>query len=549
MNTDGRGLPPRTAGIDEAATSPDSGSVGIIVQAGDGLVRVDGLADCMAGEVIEVAPGHYAVALDLEEHTVACALLDRVPGLRPGDRVRGTGRLPSMPCGPGLFGRVIDPLGRPRDGGGPVTAETTWPLDFPAAGLAERQPVQAALQTGVKAVDALVRVGRGQCRPVLGGRRSGKTALAQDAIVAQKDSGVLCVYVAVGQREAAVAEVVATLRRTGALAHTAIVVAGSADPPALRHFAPFAGCALAESFTYGQGRDTLVVFDDLTRHALAHAELSALLRHTPGPDLTPADRRWVLARLLERAVARIERWVIVPANAGAEDAVNGVVYCGPLEKATAEYTDLPRHPGCRLARVAGSGGSLTVLPVVETDDDAADALARDVVALGDGPLWLRAELFQAGVYPALDLDAILATHSGGPAVPASKYLHKRLTLEYVAMRELEAFAALGTELDRASRAQLERGYRVAEALRQPAGRPLPPPDQVLILYAAVAGFLDHVPLAQVRAFEEGLIAYTHVTHPQVLKSLDRPRLSCDDLCGTLDPVIADFQRRFMPGTP
>jgi F-type H+-transporting ATPase subunit alpha len=523
-------------------------NAGAVVQIGDGIVQVEGLAGCMAGEAVELAPGCYAVASILQERFVSCAMLDHAPHLRPGDPVRGTGLLPRTPCGPGLLGRVVDPLGRPLDGGGPVAAVSSWPLDFPGAGLAERQPVCVGLQTGVKAVDALACIGRGQCRPLVGERRSGKTALALDAILAQKESGVLCVYVAVGQPGPALAERIGALREGGALPHTTVVSAGPTDPPALRRLAPFAGCSLAEFFTWTEGRDTLVVIDDLTRHALAHAELSSLLGNPPGRDMQPADRLSVLGRLLERAVARAERWVIVRgdgpgAAAREEDAVNGVVYSGPLERERAERTDLPRHPGCRLARVAGSGGSLTALPIVESGSDAAADLVRDVVGLSDGALFLRAELFRAGIYPALEPASL---QGGGPAVPAMRYLRKGLTLAWQAMRELEDFAGLGAELDRATRALLERGHRIVELLRQPPGRPVSLREQILVLGAGVFGHLDGVPREFAGAFVEGLVAYAHAAHPGVLRSLDRPRLSYDELRRDLGLVVADFHQRSAP---
>jgi F-type H+-transporting ATPase subunit alpha len=542
--------------VEETAFGPEAGSVGTVTSAGDDLVRLAGLADCMAGELLEVAPGRYGVALALEDTSVCCGLLDRVPRLRPGDAVRGTGLLPRLPCGPALLGRVVDPLGRPLDdpqagrlGHRPVAAEGSWPLDFPGAGIAGRQPVSVPLFTGVKAVDALMRVGRGQCRPIVGGRRSGKTALALDAVLNQKDSGVVCVWVAAGQREAALAASVRGLREGGALAHTAVVAAGPADPPALRALAPLAGLALAEWFAYGQGRDTLVVCDDLTRAVQAHAELAALLRRVPGRDLYPADALSYLARLLERAAARVERWVIVPGEtpgppARAEDAVNGVVYSGPLEKWQAEAQLRSLTLPARLARVAGSGGSVTVLPIVEAGGEAADALAVDVLSLSDGPILLKADLFQAGVYPALDVGAAVALAGGGPGLPAIKFLLKGLVGSYLGMRELEEFAARGAELDRVSRTELERGRRVAAVLRQPVGRPLPPAEQVLVLYAGVFGHLDGVPPDQVREFEEGLRAHARAAHPGVLRALASGEVrSYDELRRRLGGVVGDFAAR------
>jgi F-type H+-transporting ATPase subunit alpha len=494
----------------------DHAESGTIVQIGGGMALLSGLANCMAGEVLRFSSGTLGLALALEEAGVRCALLGSADGLKMGGPVWCTGQLPHVPSGLGLLGRVIGPLGQPLDGLGPVAAEWSWPIDHPPAGLAERQPVDGRLFTGLKAVDSLVFIRRGSCPLILGPRRTGKTSIAIDVILNQRDERMPCVYVSIGQPEEAVARVVEDLRRHDALAHTVVVVARASDPVALRFLAPHAGCAVAEAFTYGQGRDTLCVYDDLTRHAAAWQELSLLLGRPPGPGGLPVDLHYQQARLLERAVRRASRWAVVPEDAGV-----GAVYVGPLEKERALHHDLPNYPGCRLAQVAGSGGSLTALAIVETEgDDTPGPVAASAILLADRRIPLRANLFQSGAYPAVDV-----FECGG----APGWMSYRLMKSLLFWQEVERFASTGAELDRASQADLRRGQLLRELLKQPRLRPLSLADQAVVLSAALDGFMDQLSLDRVAEWEEQFLRFVREHRPQLRATFQTaPRMWRED---------------------
>jgi len=433
-----------------------------------------------------------------------------------------------------------------------------------APGVAGRQPVDVPLQTGIKAIDAMTPIGRGQRELIIGDRKTGKTVIALDTIINQRDSGVICVYVAIGQKESSVAKNVETLREHGALDYTIIVTASSAAPAPLQYIAPYAGCAMAEYFMYEQGRDTLCVYDDLSKQAAAYRQLSLLMRRPPGREAYPGDIFYAHSRLLERSAKLAERWVIVPNDADdkkvADDwGVNnekgerrqpgekGKVYVGALEKEHAHKHDLPKFPGHKLAKVANSGGSLTALPIIETLEGEVSAyIPTNVISITDGQIYLQPDLFNAGVRPAIDVGISVSRVGGKAQIPAMKQVAGGLRLDLAAFRELEAFAQLGTELDKATQSQLDRGYRMVEILKQPQFKPMNVVDQVMIIYAGTKGFLDKVPVKEVRAWEEQFLRYMRERQPDVGNAIRKERKLSKEIEQQLAAAITNFQAQFKP---
>src|SRR6516162_7328631 len=494
--------------------------VGRVLEIGDGIARIYGLSGVMAGEMVEFTrTGVHGQAFNLEENSVGVIILGEYLEIAEGDEVRSTGALLRVPCGDALIGRVVDPLGNPLDDKGPVVASTTRPVEIIAPGVAERQPVDQPLQTGIKAIDSMTPIGRGQRELIIGDRKTGKTAIAIDTIINQKGENVICVYIAIGQKESTVARVVESLRLHEAMDYTIVVVASSADPAPLQYIAPYAGCAMAEFYMYEQGRDTLCVYDDLTKQAAAYRQLSLLLRRPPGREAYPGDIFYCHSHLLERSAKTANRWVIVPGDAdetkvtddwciNRKQGGSGVVYSGPLEKEHAQKHDLPKYPGHKLAKVVGSGGSLTALPIIETlEGEVAAYIPTNVISITDGQIYLQPDLFFAGVRPAIDVGISVSRVGGKAQIPAMKQIAGSLRLDLAAFRELEAFAQLGTELDKASQSQLDRGYRMVEVLKQPQFKPMNVIDQTLIIFAGSKGGLDKIPIRQVAAWEKQFLTF------------------------------------------
>jgi F-type H+-transporting ATPase subunit alpha len=430
--------------------------------------------------------------------------------------------------------------------------------------VAGRQPVDVPLQTGIKAIDAMTPIGRGQRELIIGDRKTGKTVIALDTIINQRDSGVICVYVAIGQKESSVAKYVEILREHNALDYTIIVTASSADPAPLQYIAPYAGCAMAEFFMYEQGRDTLCIYDDLSKQAAAYRQLSLLMRRPPGREAYPGDIFYAHSRLLERSAKLAERYVIVPSDAdekkvGEDWGVNnergerrqpgetGKVYLGPLEKEHAQKHDLPKFPGHKLAKVATSGGSLTALPIIETlEGEVAAYIPTNVISITDGQIYLQPDLFNAGVRPAIDVGISVSRVGGKAQIPAMKQVAGGLRLDLAAFRELEAFAQLGTELDKATQSQLDRGYRMVEILKQPQFKPMSVVDQVMIIFAGTRGYLDKVPIREVRAWEEQFLRFMHERQPDVISALRRDRKLSKEIEQQLTAAITNFQAQYRP---
>src|SRR3974390_2685409 len=440
--------------IEHYRSQLDAREVGRVLEVGDGIARVYGLSGVMAGEMVEfVRTGVLGQAFNLEENSVGVIILGEYLEIAEGDEVRTTGQLLQVPVGDAVIGRVVDPLGNPIDGKGPIVSAQRRPVESNAPGVAGRQPVDQPLQTGIKAIDSMTPIGRGQRELIIGDRKTGKTAIAIDTILHQKEENVICVYVAIGQKESTVAKVVESLRAAGAMDYTVVVVASPAGAAALQYIAPYAGCAMAEYYMYEQGRDTLCIYDDLTKQAAAYRQLSLLMRRPPGREPYPGDIFYAHSRLLERAA--------------------------------------------KLSKQHG-GGSLTALPIVETLEGEVSAyIPTNVISITDGQIYLQPDLFFAGQRPAMNVGISVSRVGGKAQVPAMKKVAGGLRLDLASFRELEAFAQLGTDVDAATQSRLDRGYHMTELLKQGLYQPMHVTDQVLSIYAGTRGHLDKVPLKDV----------------------------------------------------
>jgi F-type H+-transporting ATPase subunit alpha len=548
--------------IDPIVTKVDTREVGRVLEVGDGIARVYGLSSAMAGELLDFhRVGVKGVAFNLEENSVGVIILGEYEEISEGDEVRSTGALLQVPVGKAVIGRVVDPLGNPRDGKGAVMTDTYRHVESVAPGVAARQPVEVPLQTGIKAIDAMTPIGRGQRELIIGDRKTGKTAIAIDTIINQKGKGVICIYVAIGQKDSTVAKVVQSLQEAGAMDYTVVVSATSADPAPLQYYAPYAGCAMAEYFMYEFGQDTLCVYDDLSKQAASYRQLSLLMRRPPGREAYPGDIFYAHSRLLERSAKLANHYVIVPQDAdetkvAADWGVNndkneprahgekGKVYSGPLEKHHADQ-DVKKFPGHKVARVWNSGGSLTALPIIETLEGEVSAyIPTNVISITDGQIYLQPDLFNAGVRPAIDVGISVSRVGGKAQIPAMKQVAGSLRLDLANFRELEAFAQLGTELDAATQRQLDRGYRMVELLKQVQFKPMDVLDQVMVIFAGSRGFLDKVPQRQVLAWETQFLRYMHEQRREIVAALRESRKITPEIEKQLSDAITGFGPQF-----
>ncbi|HEV8578268.1 MAG TPA: F0F1 ATP synthase subunit alpha [Thermoanaerobaculia bacterium] len=546
-------------------TEVDLSEVGKVLEVGDGIARIYGLTGAMAGERLEFANGAQGQVFNLEETSVGAVVLGDYLGIKEGDEVRRSGELLSVPCGPALIGRVVDPLGRPLDGLGVIETPHRRPLEFKAPGIAERQPVNEPLQTGVKAIDSMIPIGRGQRELIIGDRKTGKTAIAIDTIVNQRGGDVICVYVAIGQKESTVVGLVDKLRELGAMDYTIVISAGSSDPAPLQYIAPYAGAAMAEYFMYQEGRATLCVYDDLSKQAQSYRQLSLLLRRPPGREAYPGDVFYLHSRLLERSVKLRDEYAIVPKDTPADsrdrcaarkhpeglaaneehrpDDVNGI-YHRPhgRKKAEAWLASLPDAGQFRVHRFPDSGGSMTALPVIETLEGEVSAyIPTNVISITDGQIYLEPDLFFAGVRPAVNVGISVSRVGGNAQRKSMKKVAGSLRLDLAAFRDLEAFAQLGTELDTATQHQLDRGLRMVELLKQPQYQPYNVNEQVLSIFAGTRGFLDDVPAREVPRFEAAMLKHFRDEHPEILEELEGKRDLPDALAERIGQVIRDFK--------
>ena len=459
------------AEIQQYGSTIDVREVGTVLEVGDGIARVYGLSNVMSGEMVEFPSGVTGLAFNLEEKSVGVIILGDYLSIKEGDEVRALGKLLSVPAGDAVIGRVLDPLGNPLDGKGPVNATITRPVELIATGVAERQPVHEPMQTGIKAIDAMTPIGRGQRELIIGDRKTGKTAVAIDAIVNQKGKGVKCFYVAIGQKDSSVALVIDALEKNGAMEFTTVIVAGASAPAPLQYVAPYAGTAMAEHFMYNGGH-ALIVYDDLSKQAVAYRQLSLLMRRPPGREAFPGDVFYCHSRLLERSA--------------------------------------------KLSKALG-GGSITSLPIIETLEGEVSAyIPTNVISITDGQIYLQPDLFFAGIRPAMNVGISVSRVGGNAQIKAMKKVAGGLRLDLASFRELEAFAQLGTELDPATQSKLDRGYRMVELLKQSQYQPMDVAEQIISIYAGTRGHLDEIAVDRVRDFEIGLLSFVRDRKPDLL---------------------------------
>jgi F-type H+-transporting ATPase subunit alpha len=491
----------------------DVEEVGTVLEVKDGVARIYGLRKAMAGEMLEVTSSETGnmitgLALNLEEDNIGAVILGDYLQLKEGDEVRRTSRVLEVPVGPEMIGRVVDALGRPIDGGGEINASTTRKVESNAPGIIVRQPVKEPLQTGLKAIDSMIPIGRGQRELIIGDRGTGKTAIAVDTIINQRGTGVICVYVAIGQKASTVASVVEKLKAAGAMDYTIIVAATASDPAPMQYIAPYSGCAMAEYFMYHEGKPTLCVYDDLSKQAAAYRQLSLVLRRPPGREAFPGDVFYLHSRLLERAAKLRED----------NDVVDNETIFKP-------------------------GGSLTALPVIETQaGDVSAYIPTNVISITDGQIFLEADLFFAGVRPAINVGISVSRVGGSAQVKAMRSVAGRLRLDLAQYRELEAFSSFASDLDAATKKQLERGARTVEVLKQPQYQPMPVEQQVMIIYAVTNGFLDDIDVADIQEWERAFHEYMHTQFPQVGNAIVKEKAISKETENALKQGIEAFKK-------
>jgi F-type H+/Na+-transporting ATPase subunit alpha len=473
-------------------------NVGTVIEVGDGIARIHGLGKVAYNELIQFPHDIMGLALNLEEDNVGAVILGECGQIKEGDEVKGTGRVIEVPVGDALIGRVVDPLGRPIDGKGPIRTDKTLPVEKVAPDVAKRSPVNTPVMTGIKAIDAMIPIGRGQRELIIGDRFTGKSAIAIDTIIAQKGQDLICIYVAIGQKTSKVAQVIATLEKHGAMAYTIVVEADSSEPASLQYIAPYSGCAMGEAFM-DQGKDVLIIYDDLYKHAWAYRQLSLLLRRPPGREAYPGDVFYLHSRLLERA-AKLD----------------------------------PKY----------GGGSLTALPIIETQlGDISAYIPTNVISITDGQIYLEPDLFNAGIRPAINVGLSVSRVGGSAQRKAMRQVAGKLRLELAQFRELEAFAKFGSEeLDKTTKDQLERGRRITEVLKQPQYTPMSLGKEVSILYAVTSGFLDDVPVEKVISWEENFHRFMETNHPEVETQINKQLELKPEIEGPLKAALTEFKQ-------
>jgi len=489
--------------IGSYAVEVDVAEVGSIIAIGDGIARVHGIERAMAGEMLEFTHGVFGIALNLEEESVGAVLLGDYKEIKEGDVVKRTGRIISVPVGEAMLGRVVNALGQPIDGKGPIQTKEYLPIERLAPGVVDRQPVKEPIQTGLKAIDGMVPIGRGQRELIIGDRQTGKTAVAIDAIINQRGKDVICIYNAIGQKQSTVAQVVRTLEEADAMSYTIVVAATASDPAPMLYIAPYSACAIGEYFR-DSNRHALVVYDDLSKHAQAYREISLLLRRPPGREAYPGDVFYLHSRLLERAA--------------------------------------------KLNNDQG-GGSLTALPIIETQaGDLSAYIPTNVISITDGQIFLESDLFHQGVRPAINVGNSVSRVGGSAQIKAMRQVAGSLRLDLAQYRELAAFAQFGSDLDKATQAQLNRGRRLVEILKQPQYQPLAVEKQVIIVYAATKGFLDNVAIEDVRRYEEDLYRFLEARYPAVLTGIASKKTLDDELRAAIEGALKDFGQQFVGST-
>jgi F-type H+-transporting ATPase subunit alpha len=518
---------------------------GTVLSVGDGIARVYGLAGVQAGELLEFPGQLMGMALNLEEDNVGVTLFDEDRYIREGDVVKRTGRIFDVPVGRPLIGRVVDALGNPIDGKGPIEATERRRVELKAPGIMKRQPVKEPMQTGIKAIDAMIPIGRGQRELIIGDRQTGKTAVALDTIINQRGKNVFCVYVAIGQKQSTVAQVVDKLTQHGAMEYTTIVCATASDMAPLQMISPYSGCAMAEYFR-DNGEHALIIYDDLSKQAVAYRQLSLLLRRPPGREAYPGDVFYLHSRLLERAAKMAEEWVCVQEGQEPKRDLPGVhVHSGEEAKKEAEKEAKEKGAGYVAKKIRDSGGSLTALPIVETQaGDVSAYIPTNVISITDGQIFLESDLFYSGVRPAINAGISVSRVGGNAQIKAMKGVSGTLRLDLAQFRAMAAFAQFASDLDKATQQQLHRGQRLVEILKQGQYAPAAVEDQVLIIWAATNGFIDQYPVSDALRYEREMLAYMKSNYASVVETLRTKKAIDGTLKGELKAALEDFAKAF-----
>jgi len=537
--------------LEQYQTSLEVESVGTILKVGDSIATVYGLEEAMMGELLEFPGGVMGMALNLEENSVGAVLFGSDKNIREGDIVRRTGRIASVPVGEALLGRVVNSLGEPVDGKGPIAAKEFRNIESRAPSVLDRQPVKEPLMTGLKAIDSMIPIGRGQRELIIGDRQVGKTAIAIDTIINQKGKDVYCFYVAIGQKTSTVAGVVQALIRAGAMEYTTVITAPADEAASLQYIAPYAGCAMGEYFR-DTGRHALCIYDDLSKQAASYRQLSLLLRRPPGREAYPGDVFFLHSRLLERAAKLAEHYVIVRKGTDASkgSAVNGKVYIGAtgMHEAEADLGRMPDASGLVIAKIPGTGGSLTALPVIETQaGDVSAYIPTNVISITDGQIYLEPDLFYSGVRPAINVGLSVSRVGGNAQTKAMKRVGGKLRLELAQYRELAAFAQFGSDLDKATQQQLTRGSRMVEVLKQKQYEPRALWEQVLVIFAATQGHLDKLPVERIAEFEVGFKAFVRKQYPDIPHEIEEKKALSDSLQETMNRACREYLAQMKTG--
>jgi F-type H+/Na+-transporting ATPase subunit alpha len=533
--------------IESFEPSIEVSEVGSVTDAGDGIARVSGMAAVQAQELVQFANGVMGIAFNLEHNSVGVIITGDYTGIEEGMLVRSTGRIASVPVGEAMIGRVVNAIGQPIDGKGTIKAERFRPIERIAPGVVQRRDVNLPVQTGIKAIDAMTPIGRGQRELIIGDRQTGKTALVIDTILNQKGKDLLCIYVAIGQKKSSIARTVDMLTRFGAMDYTTVVVASADDPAAVQFISPYAGCAIGEEFMES-GRDALVVYDDLSKHAWAYRQVSLLLRRPPGREAYPGDVFYLHSRLLERAARLADKYVIVSNDfsdglAEEKDAVNNKIYGGPvgMQEAEDDLKAMPDAASHQIVKLRGSGGSLTALPIIETLlGDVSAYIPTNVISITDGQIYLESNLFYAGIRPAINVGISVSRVGGDAQTRAMRQVAGRLRLDMAAFRELAAFAQFGSDLDKATQAQLNRGQHLQEILKQSQYSPMSLENEVIVLFAGTNGYADDVPLERMKAWESDLLRYIEMTHPEISRDIAAKKRITDEMMPVLQEAIKSF---------
>jgi F-type H+-transporting ATPase subunit alpha len=533
--------------IDSYEPEVEITDVGSVLEAGDGIARVDGLSSVRAQELVQFANGVMGIAFNLESDSVGVIIMGKYSAIDEGMTVHSTGRIASVPVGDALIGRVVNALGQPVDGKGAINTEKYRSIERIAPGVISRKDVDTPVQTGLISIDAMTPIGRGQRELIIGDRQTGKTAITIDTIINQKGKDLLCIYVAIGQKKAGIARTVDVLTRHGAMDYTTVVVSSADEPAALQYISPYAGCAMGEEFME-TGRDALVVYDDLSKHAWAYRQVSLLLRRPPGREAYPGDVFYLHSRLLERAAKLADKYVIVSKDFSGDEVEQDEVkdnetFSGPLGNHEAETAleEMDNSADFKINKVKGSGGSLTALPIIETLlGDVSAYIPTNVISITDGQIYLESNLFYAGIRPAINVGLSVSRVGGDAQTKAMKQVASRLRLDMASFRELAAFAQFGSDLDKATQAQLKRGQQLQEILKQPQYEPVSLENQVIILFAGTNGYADEFPIDKVPAWKESLLRYLETSHSELVKDIAEKKQVTEETEAGLHEAIKTF---------